>query len=283
MTVSRRLNWIRLVGPHWPALSVAFVAMLVEAGAGLLEPWPLKVIFDHVLADKPLPWWLARWPGVTADRITLLDAAAIAVVAIALDRRGGVVRRVVPVRPRPGLRSAATFAALCIISCTASRSHSTNSARRATWSRELTGDVDTAYDFVSSALLGGTFDVLMLASMLVVMLSMDWRFTLVSLAIAPPLFITVYTLTRRIKSSTRAARKQEAEIASVALEALSAMRTIKAFTAEEFEESRLDEASGTFVRLAMQRPGAQGAPVAGGGRHRRGRHRAGAAHGCAAA
>src|ERR1019366_5136208 len=116
----------------------------------------------------------------------------------------------------------------------------------------VTGDVDTAYDFVSSALLGGTFDVLMLAGMLAVMLSMDWRFTLVSLAIAPPLFFAVYTLTRRIKASTRAARKQEAEIASVALEALSAMRTIKAFTAEEFEERRLDDTSGTFVRLAMR-------------------------------
>src|ERR1035437_8965474 len=80
----------------------------------------------------------------------------------------------------------------------------------------------------------------------------DWRLTLVSLAIAPPLFFAVYTLTRRIKASTRAARKQEAEIASVALEALSAMRTIKAFTAEEFEERRLDDTSGTFVRLAMR-------------------------------
>src|ERR1039457_6423778 len=81
---SRRLNWIRLVGPHWPALSAAFVAMLVAAGTDLLEPWPLKIIFDHVIADKPLPAWLARFPHVAGDKIALLDAAALAVVAIAL-------------------------------------------------------------------------------------------------------------------------------------------------------------------------------------------------------
>lgn len=248
---SRRLNWIRLVGPHWVALSVAFVAMLVEAGAGLLEPWPLKVIFDHVLADKPLPGWLARWPAITADRISLLDSAAIAVVAIAL------------------IGAAASYAE-SYLSTSAGLAigreirrtvyHQLNRLSLSFYEQRktgdlvarLTGDVDTAYDFVSSALLGGAFDVLMLAGMLAVMVSMDWRFTLVSLAIAPPLFFAVYTLTRRIKASTRAARKQEAEIASVALEALSAMRTVKAFTAEGFEERRLDDASGTFVQLAMR-------------------------------
>lgn len=251
MTASRRLNWIRLVGPHWPALSVAFVAMLVEAGAGLLEPWPLKVIFDHVLADKPLPGWLARWPAITADRISLLDSAAIAVVVIALI--GAVASYAESyLSTSAGLAIGrelrrTVYHQLHRLSLSFYEQRKTGDLVA-----RLTGDVDTAYDFVSSAMLGGAFDVLMLAGMLAVMLSMDWRFTLVSLAIAPPLFFAVYTLTRRIKASTRAARKQEAEIASVALEALSAMRTIKAFTAEEFEERRLDDTSGTFVRLAMR-------------------------------
>jgi ATP-binding cassette subfamily B protein len=247
---SRRLNWIRLIGPHWPALAVAFVAMLAEAGADLLEPWPLKVIFDHVLADKPMPAWLARWPMVTGDRITLLNAAALAVVAIALI--GAVASYT---------ESYLSTSAGLAIGRELRRTvyHQLHRLSLAFYEQRktgdlvarLTGDVDTAYDFVSSALLGGAFDVLVLGGMLAVMFSMDWRFTLVSLAVVPPLFIVVYQLTRRIKASTRAARRQEAEIASIAQEALSAMRTIKAFTGEELEERRLDEAGGTFVRLAM--------------------------------
>jgi subfamily B ATP-binding cassette protein MsbA len=250
LAASRRLNWVRLVGPHWPALSVAFFAMLVDAGASLLEPWPLKVIFDHVLSDKPLPGWLAGWPMITHDRITLLDSAAIAVIAIALIGAlagyaesylstsaglaiGREIRRIV-------------YHQMHRLSLSYYEQRKTGDLVA-----RLTGDVDTAYDFISSALLGGTFDVLLLAGMLAVMLSMDWRFTLISLAIAPPLFLAVYTLTRRIKASTRAARTQEAEIASVALEAVSAMRTIKAFTAEEFEERRLDDTSRTFARLTL--------------------------------
>jgi ATP-binding cassette subfamily B protein len=251
---SRRLNWYHLIGPHWPALSVAFVAMLVEAGAGLLEPWPLKVIFDHVLGDKTLPAWLARWPLISSDKLTTLNAAAAAVVVIALIgavasytesylstsaglKIGRELRRVV-------------YGHLQHLSLSFFEQRKTGDLVA-----RLTGDVDAAYDFFSSALLGGAFDVLVLAGMLAVMFSMDWRFTLVSLAIVPPLFFVVFTLTRRIKSSTRAARTQEAEIASVAQEAISAVRTVKAFTAEEFEEGRLDDASSLFVRLAMHARG----------------------------
>jgi ATP-binding cassette subfamily B protein len=247
---SRRLNWTRLIGPHWPALGVAFAAMLVEAGADLLEPWPLKVVFDHVLADKPLPGWLARWPPAIGDKVALLDAAALAVVAIALI--GAVASYAESyLSTSAGLRIGrelrrTLYEHLQRLSLSFYEQRKTGDLVA-----RLTGDVDAAYDFISSALLGGAFDLLVLVGMVAVMLSMDWRFTLVSLAIAPPLFFVVYRLTRRIKSSTRAARRQEAEIASVALEALSAMRTVKAFTGEAFEERRLDDASGTFVRLAM--------------------------------
>ena len=248
---SRRLNWIRLTGPHWPSLAVAFVAMLAEAGTDLLEPWPLKVVFDHVLADKPLPAWLARWPLLASDRIALLDAAALSVVAIAII--GAIASYTSSyLSTSAGLaigrelrRTVYHHLHRLSLSFYEQRKTGDLVAR-------LTGDVDTAYDFISSALLGGAFDVLVLSGMLAVMFAMDWRFTLISLAIVPPLFFVVYRLTRRIKASTRAARKQEAEIASVAQEALSAMRTIKAFSAEEFEEHRLDDASGTFVRLAMR-------------------------------
>lgn len=247
---ARRLNWIRLIGPHWPALSVAFVAMLVEAGTDLLEPWPLKVIFDHVLADKPTPAWLARWPQIAGDKITLLDAAALSVVAIALV--GAVASYTESyLSTAAGLRIGrelrrTVYAHLQRLSLSFYEQRKTGDLVA-----RLTGDVDAAYDFVSSALLGGAFDVVVLVGMLAVMFSMDWRFTLVSLAIVPPLFFVVYSLTRRIKASTRAARKQETEIASIAQEAISAVRTIKAFTGEEFEERRLDDAGGLFVRLAM--------------------------------
>ena len=72
-TVSRprRIFWVaRLLRPYWGLLAIALVAMLLESGADLLEPWPLKIIFDYVIdAKHPPPWLTAALPrGSTAWR-----------------------------------------------------------------------------------------------------------------------------------------------------------------------------------------------------------------------
>ena len=36
-----------LLRPHWKALAIAFVAVIAESATDLLEPWPLKIIFDY--------------------------------------------------------------------------------------------------------------------------------------------------------------------------------------------------------------------------------------------
>lgn len=55
-------SWRRLVhtfGPdlwrHRRLLSTAYFFRLLAVGAGLCAPWPLKLIIDHVLMDRPLP------------------------------------------------------------------------------------------------------------------------------------------------------------------------------------------------------------------------------------
>jgi len=45
----------RLLLPYWRLLAIAFVVLLVEGAADLLEPWPLKIIFDNVIGSKQMP------------------------------------------------------------------------------------------------------------------------------------------------------------------------------------------------------------------------------------
>ena len=63
----------QLLRPYWKLLAIAFVAMLVQSAADLLEPWPLKVIFDYVLGSKPLPRWLAAWMPAAAIALAMLE------------------------------------------------------------------------------------------------------------------------------------------------------------------------------------------------------------------
>jgi hypothetical protein len=65
-----------LLRPYWKPLTLACAAMVAESAAEVLEPWPLKVIFDHVLGSKPMPRWLAtRLAG--GDRLAVLNLATV--------------------------------------------------------------------------------------------------------------------------------------------------------------------------------------------------------------
>ena len=55
-----RNRWmvLYLLRPHRAVLLLAFLAVVGEAGTDLLEPWPLKIVFDYVFGTKHLPSWL---------------------------------------------------------------------------------------------------------------------------------------------------------------------------------------------------------------------------------
>ncbi len=241
----------KLVGRYRAPLSVAFAALLLEAAAGLLEPWPLKVVFDYVIASKPMPAWLAAWPALTSDRVRLLDAAAVAVIVIAL------------------VGAASTFVEKYVSTSVGQRVgrdvrdtlyHHFQRLSLAFQERQRTGDlvvrltsdIEAVQDFVSTMMLGMILDILSLVGMLAVMWYLDWRFTLIAASVAPVLFFVVYRLTRRIRDAARVVKWQESELASVIQESAAAKRVVKAFAREGYEEQRLDRESERSVEVALR-------------------------------
>src|ERR1044071_302077 len=75
-----------LLRPHRTMLVLAFIAVLGETATDLLEPWPLKVIFDYVFGAKKMPPWLSELLGPTfgLDKVSILHFAVLAVILIAL-------------------------------------------------------------------------------------------------------------------------------------------------------------------------------------------------------
>src|SRR4051812_17814264 len=53
------------------SLSIALLCTLVLALTDLVKPWPLKIIFDNILLDKPLPHYLSFLEGLVASDKTL--------------------------------------------------------------------------------------------------------------------------------------------------------------------------------------------------------------------
>src|SRR5215471_15218718 len=79
----------RILAYFWPhvrqyrlLITGSLFALLAEVGLRLLEPWPLKFVFDHIInsSSKHGPGFFSRLE--TFDSITLLTFAALAVVGI---------------------------------------------------------------------------------------------------------------------------------------------------------------------------------------------------------
>jgi subfamily B ATP-binding cassette protein MsbA len=242
-----------LLRPHWPMLAVAFVAIIFEGIADLLEPWPIKIVLDYVIASKQPPQWLAGLipSSFGADKFAMLNLAVAAVVVVAIV--GAVstytekyLTTKVGQEVMCDLRRAVYHHIQRLSLSFYDRSRVGDLISR------VTVDIDAIQDFVSSALLGIVVDALKLAGMVALMFYLNWRFTLIALLVAPVLFVEVYSLTRRIKSAARDLRKKESEIVSVVEESLSSIRVVKAFAREDYEEKRLDRESRASMEIALR-------------------------------
>jgi subfamily B ATP-binding cassette protein MsbA len=115
----------------------------------------------------------------------------------------------------------------------------------------VTSDIDAIQSFITTALLGILANALTIVGMLAVMLYLNWRFTLISLAIVPMLFLAVYFFTMRIKRASRDVRKKQSEMVSLVEEVLSSIRVVKAFAREDYEERRFERQSLENVETAL--------------------------------
>jgi len=251
-------TWRILLRPHAKALSFAFAAVIGETIADLLQPWTLKIVLDGVVRAKPLDThsWLNRFVLSVAGphHLAILKFAAIATLVIAV------------------VGAACSYAESYLTTSVGqwimhdlrlsfyahvqrlSLSYHDNKQTGDLLSR-VTSDIDSVQSFIASGVLSAVIDVLTLVGMIGVMFYVNWRFTLIALSVAPPLFVVVYTYTRRIKKASREVRKKEGQIVSTIQEVLTSIRVVKAFAREDYEQRRLEEESLESVETALRARG----------------------------
>ena len=243
ITTPHVLSVTGLLRPHWRAMAMAMVGVAGVAATELLEPWPLKMVIDQLLRPGPLHGWMgvaAGWFG--SDRFAVLNGAVLAVAIIAVGAAASSylqdhLTTSVGQRVMHDLRGV-LYHHIHRLSLAEHDAQQTGDLIH-----RVTSDIQTIQDFVSYALLAILTSGLVLTGIVGVMFYLDWRFTLVSLSIAPLLFLTVYVFTGRIKHASRNVRKKEGELLSIVQEVFSSIRVVKAFAREDYEQRRFEAQS----------------------------------------
>ena len=240
-----------LLRPHWIPMTLALLAVAGEAAASLLEPWPLKIVLDYLLQSRPLPGWMTPVAGVLGGgTLAVLNLAVVAVAVIAI---AGAISSYANTALTTNVGQWVMHDLRRTLYHHIHRLSLAEHDEKQTGDLvgRVTSDIESIQSFVTTALLGMVTNALTLAGIIGVMLYVNWRFTLISLSIAPVLFLVVYLFTRRIKKTSRDVRKKESELLSIVAEVFSSIRVVKAFAREEYEERRFERHSLENVEAAL--------------------------------
>ena len=230
------------------------VALFLEVGLRLLEPWPLKYVLDALVAEAGADLRV----GQPADLQTVLVVATAALVAVVV------------------LRAVAAYAMTVLFALAGNRvltrvrgelyAHLLrlsmpfhDRARTGDLVTRVTSDVGRLQEVAVTAALPLTGNAVTLVGMLVVVAVLDWQLALVVLLVFPAFLLTGARLSRRIRTVSRAQRESEGALASLVTESLGSMPVVQAYALE----GRLQRAFGGS-NLKSLKEGVQGKKLAAG-------------------
>ncbi|MCC6629105.1 MAG: ABC transporter ATP-binding protein, partial [Chloroflexi bacterium] len=208
------------------------LALVAEVGLRLLEPWPLKFVFDYVMAPAPGGGQsgIAAVDALDPPRLLLLSALAVAVIT--------------------GLRALAAYTSTVGFALVGNRvltdvradlyrhlqrlslSFHTR-ARGGDLTMRLIGDVGLLREVAATALLPLLGNALILVGMVAVMAWLNTTLALLALVIVPLLWLVTARIGRRIREVARRQRQREGVMAAVAAETIGAIKVVQALSLED--------------------------------------------------
>jgi len=123
--------------------------------------------------------------------------------------------------------------------------------------QRVTGDIANIEKLVTDGLVDLIAATLTVVGVVVVMLLVNWQFTLISTVIVPALALIVLGYTTSIKAASKKAAKAAGQVANVASEDIGAITVLKAFTLEERESVRFNKYVGKNREAGLRAGGLQ--------------------------
>lgn len=221
---------------HKSLLAGSFLALAVEILLRLLEPWPLKFVFDRILSStgvaNNLPLSVPAQLGLAGGAVVLISGLRALCSywnTVGFAQAGNYALAKV----RNQLYRHVQFLSLSF--------H--NRAKAGDLVVRMMGDISMLQDVAVTALMPLFAKVLMMVSMFALMFWMNWELTLVALSVLPLFWIRTIHLGKRIQEVARKQRQQEGAMAAAATESITSIKVVQAFSLEEKFASAFSQVS----------------------------------------
>lgn len=217
--------------PHYPLIAGSFLALFAGVVMRALEPWPLKIVIDHVIMpgiNKTAgnDWFSSLEPltVVAGCSFALIIILGLRALSTYLQKVGfALVGNKVLTKIRAALYRH--------IQCLSLSFH--NKSKSGDLLVRVIGDIGLLKEVAVTAFMPLIGSVLVLALMTILMLWLNWKLALLVLLTAPLYWIPTLVLGKRIKLVSRKQRKRESAMASTVAESIGAMQVVQTLSLEE--------------------------------------------------
>jgi ATP-binding cassette, subfamily B, bacterial MsbA len=232
---------LRLLRPYGWQLVIAGCLLIITNALGLAFPLVIRTLLNTVLVQRN-----------AGELNQLIGVLAIIFVAQALIGTGeGYLVTSVGERLSFGLRTS-LFRHLQGMPLSFFDQRRTGELMS-----RVTNDVSLLQTSLTSNVLPLASEIVVLVGSVIITLTINWRFTLLAMVVAPAAGLTASLLGRRIRSTTRGVQEGLGDAGIVLEEALASPRVVKAFSREDYEVGRFDQRMRQSLAHALRRASAQ--------------------------
>ena len=229
----------------YKALALTSVSMIGAGSlAALIAPWPLAILLDTVLGNKPLPAILGPFLGGTGTYTLLVFAVLFGLVVTAVEHGLAVVDNYVNTKLEQ--RIILDFRSDLFQHAQRLSFAFHDETAKGTLMFKLSNEADAAGQIVVAipALIQAVVTVVL---MLVISFRIDPVLAVISLAVVPCIYCSAGFYTRRIQPRVYHVRNLEGQTLSIIYEAMSMLRVVVSFGREGHEYSRFRTQGETAV------------------------------------
>ena len=226
------------MAPYWRGLSVVLFLGLLSTAVGLVQPYISRLLIDDALLRhdfRALGRIAALMVGIAVVGFALNILSSYRYIRLSadslFDMRIDVFRHLQRLSPRYFTRTKMGD----IVS-------------------RINNDIGEVQRICSDTLLSVLSNLLFLVGSVVIMLTLNWRLFLVSVALLPFGILAVRRYQGRLTDKTRTLRERSSDLGSFLIESLFGMRVVVACRQEEREASKFRGLNRKFVEalLSMQ-------------------------------
>ena len=231
-SLPRLASMLRRFAPYiaqerWLLLG-AFAALFGQVFTKLLEPWPMKLIFDGVFSDETrLQGWLASLGSMQLLALSVISLVAVVTLRALLQYLTTVAFAIAGNRVLTTIRGQ-MYEHLQKLPLSY-HSH----AKGGDLTIRVISDIGMLKEIVVTAFLPLVGNVVILIGMLTIMFIMNWQLALVAIAIFPIFWLVSKRQSKRIHQASRKQRQREGAMAATAAESISAIKLVQSLSLEK--------------------------------------------------